>query len=144
MVEQLDLADHDVAFIAEFIDYLISRILPDWKPSSDYSASRDKFGSGLTFVSDLWDGEPMSKQGNSSYFQIDRQNFFPARNLHKQANSVSSNHGLLFFFFEMFFWHVESRQSWYVHISLHMLRLQEEANYQWGQQILGPLETVPH
>ncbi|XP_042049757.1 serine/threonine-protein kinase WNK8-like isoform X1 [Salvia splendens] len=93
MVEQLDLADHDVAFIAEFIDYLISRILPDWKPSSDYSASRDKFGSGLTFVSDLWEGEPISKQGNSSYFQIDRQNFFPARNLHKQANSVSSNHG---------------------------------------------------
>ncbi|XP_052171092.1 probable serine/threonine-protein kinase WNK10 isoform X2 [Diospyros lotus] len=34
MVEQLELADHDVAFIAEFIDYLIMRILPSWKPSS--------------------------------------------------------------------------------------------------------------
>lgn len=39
MVEQLDLADHDVIFIAEFIDYLILRILPDWKPSSDYFRS---------------------------------------------------------------------------------------------------------
>ncbi|CAK9144722.1 unnamed protein product [Ilex paraguariensis] len=39
MVEQLELADHDVAFIAEFIDYLIKRILPGWKPSSDYHSS---------------------------------------------------------------------------------------------------------
>ncbi|KAM1019578.1 hypothetical protein ACFX13_041654 [Malus domestica] len=39
MVEQLELADHDVAFIAEFIDYLIRKLLPGWKPSSDYSSS---------------------------------------------------------------------------------------------------------
>ncbi|KAL7203147.1 hypothetical protein ACSBR2_016454 [Camellia fascicularis] len=39
MVEQLELADHEVAFIAEFIDYLIMRIRPGWKPSSDYSMS---------------------------------------------------------------------------------------------------------
>ncbi|KAG7994755.1 hypothetical protein I3843_01G074400 [Carya illinoinensis] len=39
MVEQLELADHDVAFIAEFIDYLIMKLLPGWKPSSDYSSS---------------------------------------------------------------------------------------------------------
>ncbi|PSS26266.1 Serine/threonine-protein kinase [Actinidia chinensis var. chinensis] len=39
MVEQLELADHDVAFIAEFIDYLIMRILPCWKPSLDYNCS---------------------------------------------------------------------------------------------------------
>ncbi|XP_057778590.1 serine/threonine-protein kinase WNK8-like [Salvia miltiorrhiza] len=92
MVEQLDLADHDVAFIAEFIDYLISRMLPDWKPSSDYSASRDKSGSGLTFVSDQWEaplGESMSKQGNNNA-SIDRQICFPtARNLYGHPN-----HGL--------------------------------------------------
>ncbi|KAF5464501.1 hypothetical protein F2P56_014574 [Juglans regia] len=39
MVEQLELADHDVAFISEFIDYLIMKLLPGWKPSSDYSSS---------------------------------------------------------------------------------------------------------
>lgn len=35
MVEQLELADHDVAFIAEFIDYLIGRILQGSKFSED-------------------------------------------------------------------------------------------------------------
>ncbi|XP_057996992.1 probable serine/threonine-protein kinase WNK6 [Hevea brasiliensis] len=39
MAEQLELADHDVAFIAEFIDYLIMKLLPGWKPSSDYCLS---------------------------------------------------------------------------------------------------------
>lgn len=39
MVEQLELADHDVPFIAEFIDYLIMRIVPGWKPSLDYNYS---------------------------------------------------------------------------------------------------------
>nr|GME02934.1 probable serine/threonine-protein kinase WNK10 [Ipomoea batatas] len=35
MVEQLELAKHDVAFIADFINYLIMRIIPGWKPSSE-------------------------------------------------------------------------------------------------------------
>lgn len=39
MVEHLELAYHNVAFIAEFIDYLIMRIVPDWKPSSIYNLS---------------------------------------------------------------------------------------------------------
>lgn len=39
MVEQLELANHDVAFIAEFIGYLIKRILPGWKPSNDDHSS---------------------------------------------------------------------------------------------------------
>lgn len=34
MVEQLQLPDHDVAFIADFIDYLIMKIFPSWNPSS--------------------------------------------------------------------------------------------------------------
>lgn len=38
MVEQLELANHDVAFIAEFIDFLIMKLLPGWKPSSDCSS----------------------------------------------------------------------------------------------------------
>ncbi|KAJ1414734.1 Serine/threonine-protein kinase, active site [Sesbania bispinosa] len=49
MVENLELADHDVAFIAELIDYLIMKLLPGWKPSSDYSSS-----GGLS----LCDGSP--------------------------------------------------------------------------------------
>ncbi|XP_077234461.1 putative serine/threonine-protein kinase WNK6 [Tasmannia lanceolata] len=39
MVEQLDLSDHDVAFIAEFIDFLIVKLIPSWKPSIDHSSS---------------------------------------------------------------------------------------------------------
>ncbi|XVF72990.1 hypothetical protein PTKIN_Ptkin12aG0165400 [Pterospermum kingtungense] len=39
MVEQLELTDHDVAFIAKFIDYLIMKLLPGWKPSSAYPSS---------------------------------------------------------------------------------------------------------
>lgn len=34
MVVHLELADHDVCFIADFIDYLLTKILPDWKPVS--------------------------------------------------------------------------------------------------------------
>lgn len=39
MVEHLELADHDVAFIAELIDYLIVKLLPWWKPSPDHKSS---------------------------------------------------------------------------------------------------------
>ncbi|KAM3327522.1 hypothetical protein P3S68_033943 [Capsicum galapagoense] len=38
MVEHLELADHDVDFIADFIDYLIMKILPSWKPSDYFSS----------------------------------------------------------------------------------------------------------
>ncbi|XP_062091351.1 probable serine/threonine-protein kinase WNK4 isoform X2 [Humulus lupulus] len=39
MVEQLELADHNVAFIAELIDDLILKLLPGWKPSFNHSSS---------------------------------------------------------------------------------------------------------
>ncbi|XP_004510644.1 probable serine/threonine-protein kinase WNK10 isoform X1 [Cicer arietinum] len=39
MVEHLELADHDVAFIAELIDYLIMKLLPWWKPSPDHNST---------------------------------------------------------------------------------------------------------
>ncbi|MED6178584.1 hypothetical protein PIB30_109009 [Stylosanthes scabra] len=40
MVENLELSDHDVAFIAELIDYLIMKLLPQCKPSNEgYSHS---------------------------------------------------------------------------------------------------------
>ncbi|PHT37510.1 putative serine/threonine-protein kinase WNK7 [Capsicum baccatum] len=38
MVEHLELADHDVDFIADFIDYRIVKILPSWKPSDYFSS----------------------------------------------------------------------------------------------------------
>ncbi|KAL6513649.1 hypothetical protein OROGR_021135 [Orobanche gracilis] len=52
MVEQLELSDHDVAFIADFIDDLITRIYPGWMPSSDF---RSGSASGLTFMTDQWE-----------------------------------------------------------------------------------------
>ncbi|CAN1794089.1 Probable serine/threonine-protein kinase WNK4 [Linum perenne] len=40
MVEQLELAaEHDVAFIAEFIDYLMMKLHPGWTPTSDCQSS---------------------------------------------------------------------------------------------------------
>ena len=47
MVEQLELADHDVSFIAEFIDYLILRLLPNWKPSFDHLSTRATWSSQI-------------------------------------------------------------------------------------------------
>lgn len=56
MVEQLSLADHEVAFIADFIDFLITRILPGWIPSAErLSGSHAK----STFQQD-------SKSGNNT------------------------------------------------------------------------------
>ncbi|XP_075519861.1 putative serine/threonine-protein kinase WNK7 [Primulina tabacum] len=80
MVEQLELADHDVAFIADFIDFLIIRILPNWKPSFDCHSSGEISASGLTLMRDLWEisppdcpNESMVKQGDGSEFQMDPQ-----------------------------------------------------------------------
>lgn len=39
MVEELELAEHDVSFIAELIDDLIMKLLPRWNPSFDYFSS---------------------------------------------------------------------------------------------------------
>ncbi|KAJ6320171.1 hypothetical protein OIU78_015541 [Salix suchowensis] len=54
MVEQLELADHDVAFIAELIDSLqiMRNILPGWKPSS--------CGSSNVAIADMEDQESHS------------------------------------------------------------------------------------
>ncbi|PIN24538.1 Serine/threonine protein kinase [Handroanthus impetiginosus] len=52
MVEHLELAYHDVVFFADFIDTLLRRILPDWKPSSDCYSSGERSGSDPNFLSD--------------------------------------------------------------------------------------------
>lgn len=39
MAEQLELVDHDVDFIAEFIDFLIIKLIPGWKPLTDTSSN---------------------------------------------------------------------------------------------------------
>lgn len=38
MVEQLELSDYDVVFIADFIDFLIMKLIPGWTPSTDTSS----------------------------------------------------------------------------------------------------------
>ncbi|KAJ3680156.1 hypothetical protein LUZ60_016434 [Juncus effusus] len=38
MVEQLELEDYDVAFIADFIDFLLINLVPDWRPISEASS----------------------------------------------------------------------------------------------------------
>eukprot|EP00268_Persea_americana_P015859 TRINITY_DN17490_c0_g1_i1.p1 TRINITY_DN17490_c0_g1~~TRINITY_DN17490_c0_g1_i1.p1 ORF type:complete len:665 (-),score=116.71 TRINITY_DN17490_c0_g1_i1:1858-3852(-) len=47
MVEQLELSDHDVTFIADFIDFLIMKLVPGWIPSIDHSLSGTKTSNGM-------------------------------------------------------------------------------------------------
>lgn len=64
MVEQLELADHDVAFIAEFIDYLISRILKGSNSSPDVCykpETNDHF-----FMPNPWNASPPPDQDTVS------------------------------------------------------------------------------
>ncbi|XP_028767588.1 probable serine/threonine-protein kinase WNK4 isoform X2 [Neltuma alba] len=66
MGEQLELANHDVVFIAELIDYLIMRLMPEWKTSSDYSSCGGASlngespipGDGRTVTTCAWDSIP--------------------------------------------------------------------------------------
>ncbi|KAL2233768.1 serine/threonine-protein kinase WNK8 [Sesamum indicum] len=101
MVEQLDLADHDVVFIADFIDSLIMRILPEWKPSSDCCSSGERCTSGLTLISDQWDmplpytrAESVARQDNVCDIHMGRQICVPAdsNNLYRNSNLVSTPH----------------------------------------------------
>jgi WNK lysine deficient protein kinase len=41
MVEQLELGDHHVPFLSEFIDYLIMRLVPEWRPITEELANGD-------------------------------------------------------------------------------------------------------
>lgn len=63
MVEQLHLADDDVPLIADFIDFVIMRISPEWKPSSKSHSSLERSASGLTLIADQW--ETPSTHGNN-------------------------------------------------------------------------------
>ncbi|XP_054781002.1 probable serine/threonine-protein kinase WNK4 isoform X2 [Prosopis cineraria] len=89
MVEQLELANHDVVFIAELIDYLIMRLMPGWKPSSDYSSSGGVSLSGgspilrdgQTITACPWDSIPDSvpsgwrNDQKTLYDNVDNANF---------------------------------------------------------------------
>ncbi|KAK2650028.1 hypothetical protein Ddye_017517 [Dipteronia dyeriana] len=99
MVEQLELANHDVAFIAEFIDYLIMKLLPGWKPSFDRSSCGINFycespvGDGKTSMACPWDAmltsvhsELMTEQDGISTLAISPQQGF----ITTQAENMST------------------------------------------------------
>ncbi|KAI9180305.1 hypothetical protein LWI28_003424 [Acer negundo] len=99
MVEQLELANHDVAFIAEFIDYLIMKLLPGWKPSFDRSSCGINFycesplGDGKTSMAYPWDAmltsahsELMTEQDGISTLAISPQQGF----ITTQAENMST------------------------------------------------------
>ncbi|CAI9764892.1 unnamed protein product [Fraxinus pennsylvanica] len=69
MVEQLELADHDLVFIAGFIDYLIMRILPNWRPSSDCHSTGERNAIGLTLMENQWG---MSLADSLANFELDQ------------------------------------------------------------------------
>ncbi|XP_061345458.1 probable serine/threonine-protein kinase WNK6 [Gastrolobium bilobum] len=66
MVEQLELADHNVKFIAELIDLLLTNLVPDWKPCVviDHLVSPN---GKLTQASQQRDLELAKYKGNSKH-----------------------------------------------------------------------------
>ncbi|KAG5579347.1 hypothetical protein H5410_049974 [Solanum commersonii] len=85
MVEHLQLADHDVAFIADFIDHLVMKIFPAWNPSSDDHSSGGRNPSkqpqeSLNMSSNSWQtdvsgclSKSIGHQGVISDFNVETQ-----------------------------------------------------------------------
>ncbi|OEL25390.1 putative serine/threonine-protein kinase WNK4, partial [Dichanthelium oligosanthes] len=78
MVEQLELADCDVTFIADFIDLLIANLVPGWRPVNDAAANSYRQSETETVITShqdlselvpdyaLIDGMMHPKNGNAS------------------------------------------------------------------------------
>lgn len=80
MVEQLHLADDDVPYIADFIDFVIMRISPEWKPSSNSHSSLERSASGLTLIADQWETPSTHGKQDSPYaFHFDPRILAPTR-----------------------------------------------------------------
>ncbi|KAK9713591.1 hypothetical protein RND81_06G037800 [Saponaria officinalis] len=82
MVEQLELADHDVAFIAEFIDYLIRQLIPDFNLDSTHSSvvhPWDPMVSGSSVVND-------SLHGSGAFSELE-----PVPRIDLNTPSITSN-----------------------------------------------------
>ncbi|KAI4303426.1 hypothetical protein MLD38_039059 [Melastoma candidum] len=96
MVEQLELTDHDVTFIAEFIDFLIMRLLPGWKPS-DYVVDGVVTSSGISSMQRKDLGSSSCPKPAEVAVKQDGLPL-PDRNLdgdfHTGGISFSSHHGL--------------------------------------------------
>ncbi|PHT44107.1 putative serine/threonine-protein kinase WNK7 [Capsicum baccatum] len=80
MVEHLELADHDVDFIADFIDYLIMKILPSWKPS-DYFSSEGR-SQREEAIENYLTLSPITTTSNA------RQDDIPVLNMNNQIGST--------------------------------------------------------
>ncbi|RXH92912.1 hypothetical protein DVH24_011936, partial [Malus domestica] len=90
MVEQLELADHDVAFIAEFIDYLIMKLLPEQDGSSCDNPDTINFNGGITSYPSFADFADESVNCNTSELEP-RYSYFDDRKL--QSNYASNEGG---------------------------------------------------
>ncbi|XP_060218363.1 probable serine/threonine-protein kinase WNK10 [Lycium barbarum] len=82
MVEQLQLDDHDVDFIADFIDYSIMKMLPSWKPS-DYHSSRGR-SQREEALENYLTSSPIPPTSNA------RQDNIPVLNMNNQISSTSN------------------------------------------------------
>ncbi|KAK8963312.1 putative serine/threonine-protein kinase WNK6 [Platanthera guangdongensis] len=56
MVEQLELHDYRVTFIADFIDFLIVKLVPSWRPSADNQSNE------ILIESEISDKDETSRQ----------------------------------------------------------------------------------
>ncbi|KAJ8464996.1 hypothetical protein OPV22_027548 [Ensete ventricosum] len=67
MVEQLDLSDYDVVFIADFIDFLIMKLIPGWRPAADQGSGENMSQCKEDGASD--NSELLSPQSSGVYFE---------------------------------------------------------------------------
>ncbi|PHT75170.1 hypothetical protein T459_18692 [Capsicum annuum] len=84
MVEHLELDDHDVDFVADFIDYLIMKILPSWK-NSDYFSSGGRSQREVA-IENYLTLSPITTTSNA------RQDDIPVLNMN---NQIGSTHQLM-------------------------------------------------
>ncbi|KAF3615108.1 hypothetical protein FXO38_35306 [Capsicum annuum] len=84
MVEHLELDDHDVDFVADFIDYLIMKILPSWK-TSDYFSSGGRSQREVA-IENYLTLSPITTTSNA------RQDDIPVLNMN---NQIGSTHQLM-------------------------------------------------
>ncbi|RWV80113.1 hypothetical protein GW17_00058660 [Ensete ventricosum] len=68
MVEQLDLSDYDVIFIADFIDFLIMKLIPGWRPAADQGSGENMSQCKEDGASD--NSELLSPQSSGVYFEV--------------------------------------------------------------------------
>ncbi|KAG6500254.1 hypothetical protein ZIOFF_040097 [Zingiber officinale] len=96
MVEQLELSDYDVVFIADFIDFLIMKLAPGWKLSIDHSNENIHHKDYEAYgENEFFSVQPSKSQHSSDYseFDYDHTGLSQLNLKSSEGKFVESDHG---------------------------------------------------